>query len=162
MLALSVIDTIIGMDKRGDWLAFLSTKGYLRHFVEDITQQDRELQESLQPSPEPLKALFIFESQMSLLKKIALSAVGAQALLREGLMGRLSKCRFLNLRPEHSTQSRLRVASSSLEPVEVETFIPGVMQRYRQLLFPVLRLCIAVLSSLGSQHKEATNEVRVS
>ncbi|XP_033629784.1 nuclear pore complex protein Nup205-like [Asterias rubens] len=159
MLALSVLDTIIGIDKRGDWLAFLSTKGYLRHFIENLSQQDQELQESLQPTPEPLKALFIFESQMSLLKKIALNAVGAQSLLRAGLMARLSACRFLDLRPEHSTQSRLRVASSSLEPVEVETFIPGIMQRYRQLLFPVLRLCIAVLTSLGSQNKEAANQV---
>ena len=64
MLALSVLDTIIGIDKRGDWLAFLSTKGYLRHFIENLSQQDQELQESLQPTPEPLKALFIFESQM--------------------------------------------------------------------------------------------------
>ncbi|XP_038064864.1 nuclear pore complex protein Nup205-like [Patiria miniata] len=159
MLALSVIDTIVGIDKRGDWLAFLSSKGYLRHLVENLSQEDQSLQESLQPTPEPLRALFIYESQMSLLQKIALNPVGAQALLRAGLMGRLSSCRFLDLRPEHSTQSRLRIASTSLEPVDIESFIPSVMQRYRQLLFPMLRLCMAILTSLGSQHKEAATQV---
>ncbi|XP_022111764.1 nuclear pore complex protein Nup205-like [Acanthaster planci] len=159
MLALSVIDTIVGIDKRGDWLSFLSAKGYLRHLVENLAQEDQSLLESLQPTPEPLRALFIYESQMSLLEKIALNPVGAQALLRAGLMARLASCRFLDLRPEHSTQSRLRMGSTGLEPVEVETFIPSVMQRYRQLLFPVLRLCLAILTSLGSQHKEAASQV---
>ena len=46
-----------------------------------------------------------------------------------------------------------------LEPMEVESFILRVMYCYHQLLFLVLRLCLAILTSLGSQHKEAASQV---
>ena len=64
MLALSVIDTIVGIDKQGNWLFFHSAKGCLRHMVESLAQNEQSLQESLQPSPELLRVLFIYESQM--------------------------------------------------------------------------------------------------
>ena len=44
-------------------------------------------------------------------------------------------------------------------PEEMSSFIPSVMQRYRQLLFPVLKLCLAVLTSLGVENKTATHQV---
>ncbi len=38
-------------------------------------------------------------------------------------------------------------------------FIPSVMQRYRQLLFPVLKLCLSVLTSLGIENRTAGHQV---
>ena len=51
--------------------------------------------------------------------------------------------------------------TEGLEAIAVDSFLPDVMSRYRQLLFPVLRLCMAVLTSLGSQHKEAASQVKM-
>ena len=64
MLALSVVNAMVTIDKRGNWQTFLSSKGYLRHFAESIVQEDQSLQTSLQPTPEPLRALYIYESRM--------------------------------------------------------------------------------------------------
>eukprot|EP00057_Strongylocentrotus_purpuratus_P025366 XP_011679840.1 PREDICTED: nuclear pore complex protein Nup205 [Strongylocentrotus purpuratus] len=157
-LALSVIDAINSIDRRGHWLSILTSKGYLRHFIEGLVHMDQALQSCLQPTPEPMKALYIYESTLSLLMRVAESASGAQALLQMGLMERLGQCRFIDLRPEHHTMSHPRLVEG-MEAIAVDAFLPDVMSRYHQLLFPVLRLCTAILTSLGSQHKEATSQV---
>ena len=42
----------------------------------------------------------------------------------------------------------------------VENFIPSVLARYRQqILFPILRLLLAVLMSLGTDNQYAINQV---
>ncbi|XP_072164969.1 nuclear pore complex protein Nup205-like [Diadema setosum] len=155
-LALSVIDAVNTIDHRGHWLTFLAAKGYLRNFVEGLLHMDAALQQCLQPTPEPMKALYIYESTMSLLIRVAESVSGAQALLQMGLMGRLAQCRFLDLRPDQSSHP---IMTDGMEAVSVDSFLPDVMSRYRQLLFPVLRLSMAILTSLGCQHKEATSQV---
>jgi len=44
----------------------------------------------------------------------------------------------------------------------VENFIPSVMARYRQqILFPVLRLLLALLMSQGADNQYAVNQVCV-
>nr|XP_054774519.1 nuclear pore complex protein Nup205-like [Lytechinus pictus] len=158
-LALSVVDAINSIDRRGHWLSILISKGYLSHFIEELLRMDQSLQSCLQPNPEPMKALYIYESTLSLLMRVAESANGAQALLQMGLMERLGQCRFIDLRPEHHTISSHPRLVEGMEAIAVDSFLPDVMSRYHQLLFPVLRLCTAILTSLGSQHKEATNQV---
>jgi hypothetical protein len=41
-----------------------------------------------------------------------------------------------------------------------EGFVPDPMARYRLLLSAALRLCLAVLTSLGLENKEAAAQVR--
>jgi len=44
----------------------------------------------------------------------------------------------------------------------VENFIPSVLARYRQqILFPVLRLFLAMLLALGTDNLYAVNQVHV-
>jgi len=44
----------------------------------------------------------------------------------------------------------------------VENFLPSVLARYRQqILFPVLRLLVAVLMSFGPDNEYAVNQVGV-
>ncbi len=64
MLALSALDLVLSMDKHGHWLGHMTSKGYLQHIVDSLRQDDEKLQEMLQPNPEPLKALYIFESKI--------------------------------------------------------------------------------------------------
>ncbi|KAJ8032392.1 hypothetical protein HOLleu_25907 [Holothuria leucospilota] len=159
-LALSVLTAILSIDKRGGWLSFFTSRGYLRHFVESVAQADTELQEALHPSPEPLRAVYIYESTMAFLTVVAEDPVGAKALLQVGIMTKLSQAQFLDLRPEHELQIFPAQTSLSWDQYEQEeSFVPTVMSRYRQLFFPVLRLCQAVLTSLGSQHNDAVLQV---
>ena len=64
MLAMATVDTILAMDKHATWLRFLQSKGYLQHLIGSLLQDDQNLQRMLNPSPEPLRALYMFESKI--------------------------------------------------------------------------------------------------
>ncbi|XP_070580305.1 nuclear pore complex protein Nup205-like [Ptychodera flava] len=157
MLAFSVIDCIVSFDKHQRWLSFLTSKGYLRHLIEGIVQDDQALQSMLKPTPEPLKALYVYESKMSLLARFAMTPRGAQELLHAGLLQRLSDCKFFDLRPEQDMY-KPRILSEPHEDGDIESFVPSIMARYRQLLFPALKVSLAIMTSLGIQHLEAAGQ----
>ncbi|XP_062599346.1 nuclear pore complex protein Nup205-like [Saccostrea cucullata] len=93
MLALSVLDTILSMDKFQQWMTFLSSKGYLQHLVDSLLHDDQPLQTLVSPTPQ-LRVLYIY------LSKLTESAVGAHTLLQCGVMQRLAGCVFFDLRPD--------------------------------------------------------------
>ncbi|CAG2236944.1 NUP192 [Mytilus edulis] len=151
MLALSVLDKILSMDKFQQWLNFMTSKGYLQHLVDSLINDDNQLQSLLGPNPQ-LKVLYIYESKMSLLTRIAESTAGAHALLRAGIMSRLSSCNYFDMRPETSRlQNELGLTQ--------DEFIPSPMARYRLLLFACLKLCLAILTSCGIENQDAGNQV---
>ena len=44
----------------------------------------------------------------------------------------------------------------------MEGFVPSVLTRYRQqILFPVLRLCLSLLTSFGSGSQLAASQVKI-
>ena len=109
-----------------------------------------------------LQALYIYESKMALFARIAQSFEGAKVLLQAGLLSRLAECSFLDQRPE---QERIGLSGSlyaydqNMSEVTQDSFVPSVMERYRQLLMPALKVILAILTSLGSQHKDASIKV---
>ena len=64
MLSMATVDTIVTMDKHGAWLNFMRSKGYLQHVIGSLLQDDERLQHMLSPAPQPLRALYIFESKI--------------------------------------------------------------------------------------------------
>lgn len=111
-----------------------------------------------------LQALYIYESKMALFVRIAQSFEGAKVLLQTGLLARLAECTFLDQRPEQERivglmSSGMRSYDQDFSGVEHDSFVPSVIERYRQLLIPALKVTLAILTSLGSQHKEASTKV---
>ncbi len=82
---------------------------------------------------------------MALLSRLASSTSGAELLLESGLMLRLAEMRVFSMRPE-----------SVNDNVEL---IPNAFNRYHQILMPALRLCQAVLASMGASNKSASSQV---
>lgn len=104
---------------------------------------------------------------MALLTRIAQSAEGAKVLLQTGLLSRLAECTFLDLRPERERTVGLMSRSlhgpdQDMSSAVPDSFVPSVIDRYRQLLMPALKVTLAILTSLGSQHREAATKVRKS
>lgn len=64
MLSLSLLDSIISLDWQGNWLRFMSQRGFLQTLCASIQWEDESLQKMLLPAPEALKALYIYESKM--------------------------------------------------------------------------------------------------
>ena len=76
--------------------------------------------------------------------RIGESSVGADMLLQCGLMSKLAECNVFDMRPE----------TTSIKNSE-DSFIPTILHRYRyQILFPVLKLCLAILTSLGVENRQ--------
>ncbi|KAI4886720.1 hypothetical protein NFI96_014775 [Prochilodus magdalenae] len=152
MLALAVLDRVLSIDRQSQWLVYLCNSGYLRVLVESLRQDDVALQTLLMPQPPLLKPLYIYESKMALLTRVAKTAQGAVELLCCGLVAQLSECRVFHMLPENDS---LRVFGQR----DPSGFIPSPVERYRQILLPTLRLLQVILTSTTTHHQQGAAQV---
>ena len=64
MLSLSVLDSVLSLDRQTVWLRFLTQRGYLQTLCASLQWEDDSLRKMLHPVPEALRALYIYESKM--------------------------------------------------------------------------------------------------
>ncbi|XP_072256279.1 nuclear pore complex protein Nup205 [Pyxicephalus adspersus] len=152
MLALALLDRMVCMDKQQQWLLYLSNSGYLKVLVDALAQDDSVLQNILVPQSPALKALYIYESKMAFLTRVAKSQQGALELLRCGVIVRLAQCQVYDMRPEVDQQGPYGLR-------ETPVFFSAPLERYRQILLPALQLCQVILTSSTAQHLQAAGQV---
>uniref|UniRef100_A0A672ZRI4 Nucleoporin 205 n=1 Tax=Sphaeramia orbicularis TaxID=375764 RepID=A0A672ZRI4_9TELE len=150
MLALAVLDRILSIDRQNQWLLYVCNSGYLRSLVESLRQDDGALQSMLTPQPPLLKPLYIYESKMALLTRVAKTGQGAVELLRCGLVAQLMECQVFDMVPDNQGNYAMRDPSG---------FIPSPMDRYRQILLPTLRLFQVILTSTTMNHQQGAAQV---
>ncbi|XP_013127965.1 nuclear pore complex protein Nup205 isoform X4 [Oreochromis niloticus] len=150
MLAMAVLDRILSIDRQNQWLLYICNSGYLRSLVESLRQDDVALQSLLTPQPPLLKPLYIFESKMALLTRVAKTGQGAVELLRCGLVAQLMECQVFDMVPDSDAHRVMRDPSG---------FIPSPMDRYRQILLPTLRLFQVILTSTSINHQQGAAQV---
>ena len=143
MLALSLLDAMVAIDKQSVIVHFLANKGYLQHLVDSLLQDDPLLQTLLVPngakSAAASKALYIYEAKLALLIRMAtVSTTGATSVLHSAILDRFACCKFLDMRPDAS-------------PVQDDSAVREVVDNFRSLLFPALKLSLALLTALGRQ-----------
>ncbi|KAG8438696.1 hypothetical protein GDO86_005039 [Hymenochirus boettgeri] len=152
MLALALLDRIVSVDKNQQWLLYLSNSGYLKVLVDSLSEDDIALRNLLTPQPPVLKALYIYESKMAFLTRVAKSQQGALELLRSGVIVRMAQCQVYDMRPEADPHGVFGMR-------ETPVFIPAPVERYRQILLPALQLCQLILTSSTAQHMQAAGQV---
>ncbi|XP_068134073.1 nuclear pore complex protein Nup205 isoform X2 [Hyperolius riggenbachi] len=152
MLALALLDRMVSMDKQQQWLLYLSNSGYLKVLVDSLVQDDTILQNLLMPQAPVLKALYIYESKLAFLTRVAKSQQGALELLRCGVIVRLAQCQVYDMRPEVDQHGPFGLRDTTV-------FIPAPLDRYRQVLLPALQLCQVILTSSTAQHLQAAGQV---
>ncbi|XP_060892659.1 nuclear pore complex protein Nup205 [Labrus mixtus] len=150
MLALAVLDRILSIDRQNQWLVYICNSGYLRTLVESLRQDDVALQSLLTPQPPLLKPLYIYESKMALLTRVAKTGQGAVELLRCGLVAQLIECQVFDMVPDSDAHRVMRDPSG---------FIPSPLDRYRQILLPTLRLFQVILTSTTMNHQQGAAQV---
>ncbi|GBP17317.1 Nuclear pore complex protein Nup205 [Eumeta japonica] len=149
MVALSCLDTLIEIYPHTEWMNTLTNQGYLRNLIDSLLQDDEGLREALEPSPKSLRVLYVYESKMALLMKIASTRMGAETVLAQGALACLANMKSLDCHPDIHT-------GKAAEDTE---FVPSVATRYRQMLIPALALCDALLTTLGSQNHSCVMHV---
>uniref|UniRef100_A0A665UFL1 Nucleoporin 205 n=1 Tax=Echeneis naucrates TaxID=173247 RepID=A0A665UFL1_ECHNA len=143
MLALAVLDRILSIDRQNQWLVYICNSGYLRSLVESLRQDDAALQTLLTPQPPLLKPLYIYESKMALMTRVAKTGQGAVELLRCGLVARLMECQVFDMVPESD------VNSAALMEFQ------GHINRFQ-------RLCLSLLGCLvGSERERLLKQVEI-
>nr|XP_061812614.1 nuclear pore complex protein Nup205-like isoform X2 [Nerophis lumbriciformis] len=150
MLALAVLDRILSIDRQNQWLLFVCNSGYLRSLVESLRRDDAALQSLLAPQPPLLKPLYIYESKMALLTRVAKTNQGAVELLRCGLVAQLIECQVFDMIPDNESHRVTR---------DLSGFIPSPMDRYRQILLPTLRLFLVILTSTTMNHQQGAAQI---
>uniref|UniRef100_A0A2A4J4Y4 Nuclear pore complex protein Nup205 n=1 Tax=Heliothis virescens TaxID=7102 RepID=A0A2A4J4Y4_HELVI len=143
MVALACLDTLIEINPRTDWMNTLTNQGYLRSLIDSLLQDDEGLKETLEPNPKSLRVLYVYESKMGLLIKLAGTRVGAETLLSQGALGCLASLTALSKHPD------IHTGYAAHQDTE---FVPSVANRFRQILVPALALCDALLTTLGPQN----------
>lgn len=112
----------------------LSQQGQLRRLLDGLEQDDAQLA-TLVTSGGDLRPLYVCEARCALLAQLALTPDGARQLLQAGLMARLSKMQVLSCGLEAGGGVTLGAIKSAV------------------------RICQAVVSSLGSQDWSAGSQI---
>jgi len=146
MLALAVLEELVGLDRQAATVRFLSCQGFLKHLVDSLGADHQGLADLLTKPGGNVRYLYVFEAKLGLLVRMAAQPAGAELLLQAGLMARLAELPLVSLRPD--------LDAAMLQQAEV-----AALDRYHAVLFPVLRLCLAVLASLGGDNVSAAAQV---
>ena len=126
-VAFSALDVLITYDRKHHWLALLCHSGYLAHFIADIKAKENDLVNLLKPNPgkykdkklanlvlDTIRPLYVYESKMSLLTRIAQTQKGCAVLTEFGLLKQLSLCQFMDQRPEDLEMGKANYSCSFL------------------------------------------------
>ncbi|XP_017067012.1 nuclear pore complex protein Nup205 [Drosophila eugracilis] len=151
MLALSCLDMISELHAVSTLCDFVATRGYLKHMLDGLEKSSEALCAILQPVPDHLRPLYVYESRMAFLTRMANTQVGARLLLAERALGVLSNMRVFDLQPD--------LKASELKQNEPQAFLPAIDERFRSILLPALAFCDAILNSLGSNNNSAALQV---
>ncbi|OCT86111.1 hypothetical protein XELAEV_18019805mg [Xenopus laevis] len=138
MLALALLDRIVSVDRQQQWLLYLSNSGYLKVLVDSLAEDDVVLRNLLTPQPPLLKALYIYESKMAFLTRVAKSSQGAIELLRSGVIVRLAQCQVYDMR----VLNELDIGLNDGSMMELQ----GHIGRFQ-------RQCLALLNRFGGSDR---------
>eukprot|EP01119_Soliformovum_irregulare_P021145 TRINITY_DN6989_c0_g1_i1.p1 TRINITY_DN6989_c0_g1~~TRINITY_DN6989_c0_g1_i1.p1 ORF type:complete len:538 (+),score=144.44 TRINITY_DN6989_c0_g1_i1:261-1874(+) len=145
-VALSTLDVLMSYDRNAHWLYYLAQSGHLAHFIADLKTREEDLLDTLKPNPDSLAVMYTYESNLSLLSRIAGDSPGAKLLLENRIIQKLFNSAIVQQRPEDLL--------TSTEP----QWIPAAAERYSQLLHPVLRLIISMVVALP-QNEEVASQI---
>ncbi|SPP78524.1 blast:Nuclear pore complex protein Nup205 [Drosophila guanche] len=150
MLALACLEMISELDAVSTLTEFVVSRGYLKLLLDSLAASNDALSATLQPVPENLRQLYVYEAILAFLTRLSQTRPGARLLLAEGALGVFANMRVFDLQPDLK-DSELRK--------DAQGFLSDTSERFHAILQPVLVLCDGILSSLGSQNYSAALQV---
>lgn len=165
-LALALLDSLFMYDRRkSQWLIYLTESGLLQQLLDMLATQEQQLQHVLEYGADvrAQNNLYVFESMMSFLLKVAETFEGADMLAKNGIIAHLSNgYGFLRKVPDELNVNAIYLAGSGHgdrglvrggdygiddgDAAEESAWISTMVKRYHQLLVPILRLLVAIFS----------------
>ncbi|ALC49201.1 CG11943 [Drosophila busckii] len=151
MLALSCMDLISELRAISTFSEYITSHGYIKHMLNNVSRSDDALCDILKPAPDNLRALYMYESHMAFLTQLSQTRLGARLLLNENVLGVLSNMHVYKMQPD--------LKGSELMICDSNDFLPDIEERFRSILLPALSLCDSMIASLGRENNSATLQV---
>ncbi|XP_076168586.1 nuclear pore complex protein Nup205 isoform X2 [Ptiloglossa arizonensis] len=149
MLALSCLDKILELDYDNAWIIYLASRGYLKHMIDSLLESDDIICCMLQPEPQTLRPLYLYEAKMATFCRIASTRLGAESLLENKILSCMSSMIVFDHHPD------VHIGFDGGD----YSFIPSIGQRYQQIFLPTLYLCDALLTTLGTENQSCAIQV---
>ncbi|EFN72935.1 Nuclear pore complex protein Nup205 [Camponotus floridanus] len=149
MLALSCLDKILELDYDNAWMIYLASRGYLKHMIDSLLESDNLLRCMLQPEPQTLRPLYLYEAKIAIFCRMASTRLGAESLLENKVLFCMSSMCVFDQHPD---------VHIGFEGGDY-SFIPSVGQRYQQIFLPALYLCDALFTTLGTENQSCAVQV---
>ncbi|EEB19194.1 conserved hypothetical protein [Pediculus humanus corporis] len=151
MLALSCMDVLIELDPFTSWVGFLSARGYLQHLIDSLLESDDELVEiCANDRVSTLRPLYVYESKLVLLSRIASTRDGAILLIEQNAINCLSSMKVFDFHPKPLLPHELKIETD---------FVPSQSERFQQVLFPALNLFDTIVTSLGTENHSSNEAI---
>lgn len=151
MLALSCMDVLIELDPFTSWIGFLSARGYLQHLIDSLLESDDELVEiCVNDRISTLRPLYVYESKLVLLSRIASTRDGAILLIEQNAINCLSSMKVFDFHPKPLLPHELKLETE---------FVPSQSERFQQVLFPALNLFDTIVTSLGTENRSSNEAI---
>ncbi|KAL6443193.1 hypothetical protein ACFW04_002850 [Cataglyphis niger] len=149
MLALSCLDKILELDYENAWMIYLASRGYLKHMIDSLLESDNLLRCMLQPEPQTLRPLYLYEAKMAIFCRMASTRLGAESLLENKVLFCMSSMCVFDQHPD---------VHIGFEGGDY-SFIPSIGQRYQQIFLPALYLCDALFTTLGTENQSCAVQI---
>jgi nuclear pore complex protein Nup205 len=146
MMGLSLINKILQIDSSQMHLKSIQENGFITCVANSLVEADSQLIEEFFILNKAKKITYIFEAKISLLITISKSSLGAEYLLRNGLINALSKCSIF------STRSKLERNTSTIQSFQ---YMNDILAQYKRLAFPIYNLIMCLNKSIGSKKQDA-------
>lgn len=151
MLALSCMDVLIELDPFTSWVGFLSARGYLQHLIDSLLETDDELVEiCANDRVSTLRPLYVYESKLVLLSRIASTRDGAILLIEQNAINCLSSMKVFDFHPKPLLPHEMKIDTE---------FVPSQNERFQQVLFPALNLFDTIVTSLGIENRSSNEAI---
>ncbi|XP_016657201.1 nuclear pore complex protein Nup205-like [Acyrthosiphon pisum] len=138
ILSYTICELLIDIHPK--FINYLSDKGYLKNIISSILESDSELKDLISTKNKNLKPIYVYESKMSLLNKIATYKTGADALLNHQAIACLSLMNAIDAHPNLEASFKHSMKKS----------MPDEGDRYMMICSPAMCLCQTVLSTQGN------------
>ena len=127
MLAFSCLTEILELDYDNTWVTCLSSRGYLKHVIDSLVETDNTLKCMLQPEPQTLGPLYLYEAKLAMFTRLASNRLGAESLLENKVLSCLSSMCVIDQHPD--------IHDLSFDDTD-PSFLPALGQRYQQIFLP--------------------------
>ncbi|KAK9882396.1 hypothetical protein WA026_020918 [Henosepilachna vigintioctopunctata] len=151
VLSMTCLGQLIYLTGNMSWIAYLSGRGYLKHIIQSLCDNDTDLLNSLEPSTNNFKVIYVYSAKIAFLLKLAGNRMCAELLLENNLLACFSNMKVFGHHPQISKTWDYKE--------DISQFTPSLEEQYLQIWLPTFDLCNAVLTTLGCENKSALVQI---